>query len=93
LRAVRAFPVPPVAAEVAAGEAAAGRGGVVAETEMASARLPGEIVAALKKRAEENGESLSDMLRRGALMVLGICPTCGQKAPEAGKDAAREKAG
>ena len=35
----------------------------------------------LKKRAEENGESLSDLLRRGALMVLGICPTCGQKAP------------
>jgi hypothetical protein len=63
----------------------------MAETEMASARLPGEIVAALKKLAEENGESLSDMLRRGALMVLGICPTCGQKAaaenePDLGKE-------
>jgi hypothetical protein len=55
----------------------------VADTEMASARLPADIVAALKKRADEGGESLSDLLRRGALMVLGICPTCGQKAPEA----------
>ena len=53
----------------------------MAETEMASARLPAEIVAALKKHAEGNGETLSDTLRRGALMVLGICPTCGQKAP------------
>ena len=49
---------------------------------MASARLPGDMVAALKQRAAENGESLSDLLRRGALMVLGICPTCGQKAPQ-----------
>jgi uncharacterized Zn finger protein (UPF0148 family) len=48
---------------------------------MASARLPGDLVAALKQRAAENDESLSDLLRRGALMVLGICPTCGQKAP------------
>jgi hypothetical protein len=53
----------------------------VADTEMASARLPADLVAALKQRAAENGESLSDALRRGALMVLGICPTCGQKAP------------
>lgn len=53
----------------------------MSETEMASARLPGDMVAALKQRAAENGESLSDLLRRGALMVLGICPTCGQKAP------------
>ena len=52
----------------------------MAETEMASVRLPADLVAALRKRGEENGESLSDMLRQGALMVLGICPTCGQKA-------------
>ena len=58
----------------------------MADTEMASARLPAEIVAALRKRAEESGESLSDLLRRGALMVLGICPTCGQKAPDPGED-------
>lgn len=54
----------------------------MADTEMASARLPGDIVAALKKLAEENGESVSDLLRRGALMVLGICPTCGRKTEE-----------
>jgi hypothetical protein len=54
---------------------------VVADTEMTSFRLPSEIVQALRKRAEENGESLSDALRRGALMVLGICPTCGQETP------------
>lgn len=51
----------------------------VPDTEMASARLPGDIVAALRKMAEENGETLSDLMRRGALMVLGICPTCGRK--------------
>ena len=51
------------------------------DTEMASVRMPGELVAALRKHAAENGESLSDTLRRGALMVLGICPTCGQPAP------------
>ena len=60
----------------------------VAETEMLSARLSADLVAALKKHATEGGESLSDVLRRGALMVLGICPTCGQKTP-----AAREAAG
>ena len=53
----------------------------MADSEMASARLPADLVAALRQRAAENGESLSDLLRRGALMVLGICPTCGQKAP------------
>lgn len=53
----------------------------MAETEMASARLPADLVTALKQRAADNGESLSDLLRRGALMVLGVCPTCGQKAP------------
>ena len=52
------------------------------ESEMTSVRLPGDLAAALKQRAAENGESLSDVMRRGALMVLGICPTCGQKAPE-----------
>lgn len=57
------------------------------ETEMASARLPGDMVAALKQKAAENGESLSDLLRRGALMVLGICPTCGQKAPQQQEEA------
>jgi hypothetical protein len=51
------------------------------DTEMTSFRLTADLVAALKQRAAENGEPLSDILRRGALMVLGICPTCGQKAP------------
>jgi hypothetical protein len=53
---------------------------------MASFRLPGDLVAALRQRAADNDESMSDILRRGALMVLGICPTCGQKAP--GEDTA-----
>jgi hypothetical protein len=44
-----------------------------------SFRLPGDITAALRKMADENGETISDLLRRGALMVLGICPTCGQE--------------
>lgn len=54
-----------------------------ADTEMASARLPADLVAALRKRAGERGESMSDLLRQGALLILGICPTCGQKAPAA----------
>ena len=49
---------------------------------MTSARLPADILAALRKLADENDETLSDLLRRGALMVLGICPTCGQRAPQ-----------
>jgi hypothetical protein len=55
----------------------------MADTEMASARLPADLVSALRKRADENGDSLSDLLRQGALLILGICPTCGQKAPAA----------
>jgi hypothetical protein len=51
---------------------------------MASFRLPADLVTALRQRATEDGESLSDILRRGALMVLGVCPTCGQKAPQEG---------
>lgn len=54
----------------------------MAESEMASVRMPADLVAALRKRGEETGESMSDMLRAGSLMLLGICPTCGQKAPE-----------
>jgi hypothetical protein len=54
----------------------------MADSEMTSFRLPADLVAALRQRAAENGESLSDLLRRGALMVLGICPTCGQSAPQ-----------
>lgn len=50
-------------------------------TEMTSFRLPADMIFALRKLAEDGGESMSDLLRRGALMVLGICPTCGQPAP------------
>lgn len=53
----------------------------MAETEMASVRMPADLVAALRRRGEETGESMSDMLRAGCLMLLGVCPTCGQKAP------------
>jgi hypothetical protein len=38
--------------------------------EMASFRLPADVVTALK--------TLTDVLRKGALMVLGKCPTCGR---------------
>jgi hypothetical protein len=47
---------------------------------MASFRLPGDVVAALRKLGNQTGESMSDLLRRGALVVLGICPTCGREA-------------
>ena len=53
----------------------------MADAPMASFRLPVDVMAALRQRGEETGESVSDMLRQGALMVLGICPTCGQPAP------------
>jgi hypothetical protein len=51
----------------------------MADTEMTSFRLPGDVVAALRKAAEDSGETVSDLLRRGALMILGTCPTCGQE--------------
>ena len=54
----------------------------MADTPPTSFRLPVAVLAALRLRGEETGESISDMLRQGALMVLGICPTCGQKAPD-----------
>jgi len=55
-----------------------------------SVRLSAELVTALKVRAATGGTTLSDQLRDGALMLLGVCPTCGQKAPTADKDAPRE---
>ena len=48
-----------------------------------SVRLPAELLAALRRRAEEDGRTISDGLRSGALMLLGFCPTCGQKTPAA----------
>ena len=45
-----------------------------------SFRLPADMVEALRKKGNETGESMSDLLRRGALMVLGTCPTCGRPA-------------
>lgn len=62
----------------------------MASSEMTSFRLPGDVVAALRKRASENGEPLSDLLRRAALLVLGKCPTCGQPIPATGEARARE---
>lgn len=50
----------------------------MSNNEMASVRLPPDILSALRSRTEDTGESVSDQLRRGALMVLGICPTCGR---------------
>lgn len=52
-----------------------------APKEVASFRLP-DLVAALRKRADENDETVSDLMRRGCLMVLGICPTCERPVPD-----------
>jgi hypothetical protein len=51
-----------------------------------SARLPADLLQALRERAEKDGMTVSDALRIGALMLLGVCPTCGQKAPAAGSE-------
>ena len=59
-------------------------------TQVASFRLSADLVAALRQRADENGESLSDALRRGVLMIIGKCPTCGQDAPH-GPPLSRER--
>jgi hypothetical protein len=59
-------------------------GSLMPETEMTSFRLPSDIVTALRKLAEEQGETLSDVLRQAALAKLGICPTCGRRT-EVGK--------
>lgn len=53
----------------------------MSDDKVTSFRLPADLATALKQRADENGETVSDVVRRSALMVLGICPTCGQKAP------------
>ena len=56
----------------------------MADTEMTSFRLPADLLGALRERAQENGESLSDTMRRAALMILGVCPTCGHEQKPAG---------
>jgi hypothetical protein len=48
------------------------------EPGMTSFRMPPDLLAALRKRAEDSGESLSETMRRAALTLLGTCPTCGQ---------------
>ncbi len=50
--------------------------------EPVSVRLPADLVAALRQKAAEDGMTLSDALRQGALGVLGICPTCERPVPE-----------
>lgn len=60
-----------------------------AAKEMVSVRMPAELVTALREHAEGGGESLSDVLRRAALMVLGICPTC--ERPIEQRSVAREQ--
>jgi hypothetical protein len=47
-----------------------------------SFRLPADLVAALRQKATENGETLTDLLRRGALLEVGICPTCNRPMSE-----------
>ena len=54
----------------------------MSDTTMTSVRFPADLIAALRQRGEQTGESVSDMLRYGALLLLGVCPTCGQKTPE-----------
>lgn len=57
------------------------------EKEVVSARLPPELGAALRAHADAAGESVSDALRRGVLLVLGKCPTCERAWPEAREEA------
>lgn len=45
---------------------------------VASVRLPADLAAALRAKADATGESISDLMRQGALMLLGTCPTCRQ---------------
>jgi hypothetical protein len=54
----------------------------MADSSPVSARMPPELLQALRERAERDGMTVSDALRIGALMLLGVCPTCGQKAPD-----------
>ena len=51
-----------------------------------SFRLPADLVAALREVGEETGETMSDLLRRGALMVLGICPDMPRPEGERGRE-------
>jgi hypothetical protein len=50
--------------------------------EMISVRMPAELMAAVKQRAEDEGGTFSDVIRDGALMILGHCPTCGRRAED-----------
>jgi hypothetical protein len=54
----------------------------VNDTTMTSFRLPSDVVEALRRHAEERGETLTETMRRAALTLLGTCPTCGQTIPE-----------
>ena len=42
------------------------------------------IAAAERERGEASGDSLSDTLRYAVLLLLGICPTCGQRVAVTG---------
>ncbi len=45
---------------------------------LVTARFPPDLAAAVKAYAEKEGTSVSEVLRQGALGLLGFCPTCGQ---------------
>jgi hypothetical protein len=45
---------------------------------MISLRLPPDLAEGLRRHADGTGTSVSDLLRRAALELLGTCPTCGQ---------------
>lgn len=51
----------------------------MAKDEMTSVRMSPDLLAALREHASQAGESLSDVMRRAALEMLGTCPTCGQR--------------
>jgi hypothetical protein len=59
---------------------------------MTSFRLDTDIVTALRKRAGERGESLSDVMRSAALLILGYCPTCQRKVETDNDDSDRADA-
>lgn len=56
----------------------------MAKDDMASVRMPADLLKALRGRAEAEGVSLSDIMRQAALIALGVCPTCGQPGQPVG---------
>ena len=51
-----------------------------------SVRMDADLRQALIDLANERGESISDVIRRASLQLIGTCPTCGQAIPAKGAE-------